>query len=101
MLFGCHVSAAKSLALAPQRAHEVGAEVFQFFSRSPRGGPAPKVTSAAAKVFRANCERFKQVECYIHTPYYINLASTNRRIYHGSISVISEELERGSLLGVR
>jgi len=100
MLFGVHVSAAKSLALAPGRAHEVGAEVFQFFSRSPRGGAAPKITPALAAEFRANCRKFKLAECYIHTPYYINLASTNGRIYHGSIAVIRDELERGSLLRV-
>lgn len=101
MLFGVHVSAAKSLALAPERAAEVGAEVFQFFSRSPRGGPAPKISSALAAEFKANCKKSKQAECYIHAPYYINFASTNPRIYHGSISVVRDELERGSQLGVR
>lgn len=101
MLFGVHVSAAKSLALAPGRAAEVGAEVFQFFSRSPRGGPAPKITAALAAEFRFNCKKFGQAECYIHAPYYINFASTNPRIYHGSISVVRDELERGSQLGVR
>lgn len=101
MLFGVHVSAAKSLALAPERAAEVGAEVFQFFSRSPRGGPAPKVTPALAAEFRANCRKFKQAECYIHAPYYINFASSDPRISHGSVSVVRDELERGSQLGVR
>lgn len=101
MLFGVHVSAAKSLALAPQRAHEVGAEVFQFFSRSPRGGPAPKISASLAAEFRASCEEFKQAECYIHCPYYINFASADRRISHGSVSVVREELERGTQLGVR
>jgi deoxyribonuclease-4 len=101
MLFGVHVSAAKSLALAPKQAHEVGAEVFQFFSRSPRGGAAPKITPALAAEFKAACKKFRQAECYIHTPYYINLASINGRIYYGSIAVIRDELERGSLLGVK
>ncbi len=101
MLFGVHVSAAKSLALAPERAADVGAEVFQFFSRSPRGGPAPKISPALAAEFRANCKKFKQAECYIHAPYYINFASTDARINRGSISVVRDELERGSLLGVK
>lgn len=101
MLFGVHVSAAGGLENAPANAAAAGAEVFQFFSRSPRGGPAPKVTPGAAAEFRARCKQFKQAECYIHTPYYINLASTDRRIYHGSATVIRDELERGSLLGAR
>jgi deoxyribonuclease-4 len=101
MLIGCHVSAAGSVIKAPQRAQEVGAEVFQFFSRSPQGGSATKITPAMAAEFKANCKKYKQAHCYIHTPYYINLASANNRIYYGSISVIREELERGSLLGVQ
>lgn len=101
MLIGVHVSAAKSLALAPQRAKELGAEVFQFFSRSPQGGPAPKITPALVKEFKTNCKKYQQAECYIHTPYYINLASPKNNIYYGSISVIREELERGSLLGAK
>lgn len=101
MLIGIHVSAAKSLALAPQRAKELGAEVFQFFSRSPRGGPAPKITPQLASEFKTNCKKCGQVESYIHTPYYINLASTKNSIYYGSISVIRDELERGSQLGVK
>jgi deoxyribonuclease-4 len=101
MLFGVHVSAAKSLALAPERAAAVGAEVFQFFSRSPRGGPAAKITPALAAEFKASCKKFGQAESYIHAPYYINFASTNPRIYAGSIAVVRDELERGSLLGVR
>lgn len=101
MLIGVHVSAAGSLALAPTRAKAVGAEVFQFFSRSPQGGSAVKITPALAKEFKVNCKKYGQAESYIHTPYYINLASLKNNIYYGSISVIREELERGSLLGVK
>lgn len=101
MLIGVHVSAAGNLALAPQRAKAVGAEVFQFFSRSPQGGPAVKITPTLAKEFKANCKKYGQAESYIHTPYYINLASPKNNIYYGSIAVIREELERGSLLGVK
>jgi len=39
-------------------------------------------------------------EGYIHTPYYINLASVKDRIRNGSIEVIRQELERASLLGL-
>lgn len=38
---------------------------------------------------------------YIHAPYFINLASVKNNIYYGSIAVIREELERGSLLGCK
>jgi len=110
MFFGVHVSIAARLRQgsggqggvqnAPQNAATIGCEVFQIFSRSPRGGPAPKLTAEVIKQFKVAMEENKLAEAYIHTPYYINLASTNQRIRNGSIEVIRQELERASLLGI-
>lgn len=97
---GLHVSAAGGVENAPGNAKEFDAEVFQFFSRSPRGGGAPKISDEQAKEFRRLCIEYG-FESYIHTPYYVNFASKNKRIYHGSINVVREELERGSKLGVK
>lgn len=101
MLFGSHISVAGGVEKVPQRAYEVDCEVFQFFSRSPQGGPAPKLLSAQIKKFKENCKKFKQIESYIHAPYYINLASSKSSVRYGSSSVICQELERGSILGVK
>lgn len=101
MFFGAHISIAGGIELAPERAGKLGCEVFQTFSRSPQGGPASKLTPEIVKKFKAGVKKYKLQEHYIHTPYYINLGSTNNRIYYGSISVIRDELERGTLLGSR
>lgn len=101
MLFGSHISAAGGLQNAPERAAAVGCEVFQFFSRPPQGGPGMKLKPDVIQQFKDNCQKFKQAESYIHTPYYINFASTVPRIRYGSINVVREELERGSLLGTK
>jgi deoxyribonuclease-4 len=101
MKFGAHVSIAGGIFNAPARSKEIGGEVFQMFSRSPRGGAAPKLTNEVVKQFKAEMKKNNQAEAYIHTPYYINLASTNNRIRYGSIAVIREELERASSLGVK
>ncbi|PIT90235.1 MAG: endonuclease [Candidatus Komeilibacteria bacterium CG10_big_fil_rev_8_21_14_0_10_41_13] len=100
MLFGAHVSIAGGVDQAPARAKEIGCEVFQIFSRSPRGGKPPELTSELVKSFKAEMNKNKQVAAYIHTPYYINLASTNNRIRFGSIEIIREELERASILSL-
>ncbi|MDD5341951.1 MAG: deoxyribonuclease IV [Patescibacteria group bacterium] len=100
MKIGAHISIAGKISEAPKRAAKAGCECFQIFSRSPRGGPAPALTAPVIKEFRSNIERYHQNGSYIHTPYYINLASSNNRIRFGSIKVIREELERGSLLGI-
>jgi len=101
MLFGAHVSIAGGIQNSPKRSLDLGGEVFQIFSRSPRGGKAPEITSDIISEFNLNLKKYKQREFYIHTPYYINLGSSNNRIYYGSISVLGEELERGSKLGAK
>lgn len=101
MLFGAHVSIAGGVDNAPSNAKKIGCEVFQMFSRSPRGGSAPKLTSEIVKNFQSEMKENKQAEAYIHTPYYINLASTNNKIRNTSIKIIREDLERGSKLGVK
>lgn len=97
---GAHISSAGNLAETPKRAAEAGCECFQMFSRSPQGGPAARITPAIAGQFRANLKKYRQAASYIHTPYFINLASASNRIRFGSIKVIREELERGGLLGI-
>lgn len=108
---GLHVSAAGGVQNAPDNAKAMGAECFQFFSRSPRGGGrplgeprqkagAPAISDEQAASFRTKCKEYG-FESYIHTPYYINFASKNNKIYHGSINAVREELIRGTKLDVQ
>ena len=101
MKFGAHVSIAGGIPNAPANAANLGCEVFQIFSRSPRGGKAAEITKEIAGNFQAECKKYKQAASYIHAPYYINFASENNRIRFGSISIIRDELERASALGVK
>lgn len=101
MNIGAHVSIAGGIDQAPLYAKAEGCGCFQFFSRSPRGGKAPELTGTLVKSFKDNCRKNKIPNSYIHTPYYINLASKNNRIRYGSINVIREELERASVLGTK
>jgi len=98
---GCHVSIADGIENAPKRAHELGCECFQIFSRSPHGGKTNEITDAVAKKFLAQCKKYKfdaGKDYVIHSPYYINLASENNRIYYGSVSALRKELEVASLI---
>lgn len=98
---GAHVSIAGGVQNAPLRAQEEGCETFQCFTRSPQGGPAPELTDELIRTFKENMATTDMDRFYIHAPYYINVASPDGRIRHGSIRVIREELERGSQLGAR
>lgn len=95
---GAHVSAAGDLFQAPLRAREIGCECFQFFSRPPQGGKGKEIDVRMIKEFKKNSQG---LEAYIHSPYYINLASSKNNIYYGSIKVLRDELARGDLLGAR
>ncbi len=101
MKFGVHVSAAGGLVNAPANAKDLDCETFQFFSRSPRGGSPSVITKKIADEFIARCREYNFSSYYIHTPYYINFASSNDRIRKGSVAVVRQELERGDKLGVR
>ncbi|MDD5252158.1 MAG: deoxyribonuclease IV, partial [Patescibacteria group bacterium] len=95
---GAHISAAGGLHNAPVNARALGLDVFQFFSRPPQGGPAPKLDERSLKKFRAACDEHGFDTWYIHAPYVINLASAEERIRHASIGFIRTDLERATAL---
>lgn len=101
MLIGAHVSAAGGLWNGPKNAGEIGCETFQFFSRPPQGGAVRTITEEDQKLFRDEMQKHKIKSCYIHGPYIINLASEKATTRSNSIRILREELERGSLLGVK
>ena len=101
MKFGAHISIAGGIEKAPERAHKIGCECFQFFSKSPHGGKSKEITEEIVNEFKAEVEKYNLKNYYIHTPYYINLASANNRIYYGSISAIKKEMEIADLLGAK
>ncbi len=100
MRFGAHVSAAGGLFNAPANGAKLHCEVIQFFSRAPQAWAAKPITDEDAEKFKLAIKENGIKASYIHAPYLINLASTNNRTRHGSISMLRQELERGSRLGV-
>ncbi len=101
MKIGCHISIAGGIQNAPERASDLGCEVMQIFTRSPQGGKSAKIGKDVANEFKENCRKYRIADTYVHTPYYINLASANNRIRYGSVSAIKEELERASIIGAK
>ena len=101
MLIGAHISAAGGVQNAPLNAASHKAECYQFFSRSPQGGQAPLLKPNLIEDFKKNNQNYGFSHYYIHAPYYINLASSKNNISAGSISILQEELKRGTLLGAK
>ncbi len=90
---GAHVSIAGGVENAPLNAHNLNCECFQLFTRSPRGGQRKEINQDK---FFENCQNygFEIGKDYIvHSPYYINLASADDKIYQNSIRILQDELK--------
>lgn len=101
LVIGCHVSIAGGVWNAPKNAQLLGCETFQMFTRPPQGGKAPELDDLTIKRFKDELKKYHFTDFVVHTPYFINFGSSNPRIYHGSINVVREELERASSLGAK
>ncbi|NLA38493.1 MAG: deoxyribonuclease IV [Methanomicrobiales archaeon] len=97
---GCHVSIAGSIDLAVGRALERGCDTFQIFSRNPRGWKAKDLDPGVVDAFRAAVDAAGIGPVVDHMPYLPNPASPDDAIYEKSVTALTGELERCSLLGI-
>ncbi|MCE5339314.1 MAG: deoxyribonuclease IV [Methanomicrobiaceae archaeon] len=100
VLVGCHVSIAGSIDLAVGRARERGCDMFQIFSRNPRGWKAKDLDQGTADVFRAAVSASGIGPVVDHMPYLPNPASPDDGIYEKSVAALTGELRRCDLLGI-
>jgi len=98
-LFGARVSSAGSILKTFDRAEEIGAEVFQFFLRSPRAWAWKGVSKELVNKFRKRLSEFGN-PVMVHAPYLINLASPNEDLRRRSVEVFIEELTACDELGI-
>ena len=96
---GVHVSIAGSVDLAVDRAKKAGCDVFQMFSRNPRGWGFLPLSKESCETFRSKIHSNNLLPVD-HMPYLPNLASPKSDIYDKSVAALTSELERCSLLGI-
>jgi len=97
---GVHVSIAGSLDLAVDRALDAGCDVFQMFSRNPRGWAFSPLSDEVCAVFRQKI-RTAGILPVDHMPYLPNLASPKDDIYSKSVDTLTAELARCDQLGIQ
>mgnify|MGYP000954769707 CR=1 FL=1 len=100
VLVGCHVSIACSIDLAVERARERGCDMFQIFSRNPRGWKAKDLDQGTADAFRTAVSASGLGPVVDHMPYLPNPASPDDEIYDKSVAALTGELRRCDLLGI-
>ena len=94
MKIGCHLSSAGGYLAMAQTAESIGANVFQFFTRNPRGGAAKPVDKADVAAFLKYAEEKGIGPILAHAPYTLNAAGAEPRVREFAEEVMVDDLKR-------
>ena len=97
---GAHVSIAKSLDLAIDRAVEIGADCIQIFGSAPQSWQPFIFSLESVDEFDKKREKAGIGPVFLHAIYLINLASSNPFILGKSIGSLEQYLKFGKVIGV-
>ena len=94
MKIGCHLSSAGGYLAMGQTAVSIGANVFQFFTRNPRGGAAKPIDKADVQAFLAYAAEQGIGPILAHAPYTLNAAGAEARVREFAEATMADDLER-------
>ena len=94
MKFGCHLSSSGGYLAMAQTAESIGANVFQFFTRNPRGGAAKPVDKADVSAFLKFAGEKGIGPILAHAPYTLNAAGAEPRVRAFAEEVMIDDLKR-------
>ena len=97
MKIGCHLSSSGGYLAMGQTAVSIGANVFQFFTRNPRGGAAKPVDPEDVKGFLGYAGENGIGPILAHAPYTLNAAAADGRIREFAAAVMTDDLKRLAL----
>lgn len=91
---GCHISASDGYFSMGKKAASLGANVFAFFTRNPRGGKAKPIDQNDIKKFLDFCQINAIVPPVAHSPYTLNPCSDRKDIRDFAFRTMQDDLER-------
>ncbi|NLJ78532.1 MAG: deoxyribonuclease IV [Tissierellia bacterium] len=94
MLIGCHLTISKGYEEAAKQALEVGANIFQFFSRNPRGYASKDLDMEDVEAMNRILKDNNFGPLLAHAPYILNFASHKPRIYGMAKGILAEDYQR-------
>src|SRR5215469_12982221 len=97
MKIGIHVRVAGGYAKAVEHAKFAGCTAIQIFSSNPRSYRPSKPDVPALENFAQMRADAGIDPCVIHTPYLINLASEDPKVYLGSLGLLKADLATASV----
>ena len=99
MRLGFHVSIAGGFKNVVGRALERQCETIQLFSRNPRGWKYRPIDPTDAKIFKKDIAAYDLRPVFVHLPYLVNLASSEKALYEKSVRTLIGDLERSAIIG--
>jgi deoxyribonuclease-4 len=96
---GVHLGTAGGASNAVEKAREIGANTFQFFSSSPRMWRAPKVDPKQAERMKSLRAALDVSPIVIHTSYLVNVCSQAEDVRVKSVAAFRAEIERALEFG--
>ena len=94
MKIGCHLSSSGGYLAMAQTAVSIGANVFQFFTRNPRGGAAKPVDKSDVAAFLKYADENGIGPILAHAPYTLNAAGAEPRVREFAEEVMVDDLKR-------
>lgn len=94
MKIGCHLSSSGGYMAMGQTAVSIGANVFQFFTRNPRGGAAKPIDKADVAAFNEYAAANGIGPILAHAPYTLNAAGAEERVREFAEMTMADDLKR-------
>jgi len=95
---GCHLSASEGYLAMGKTAVSIDANVFQFFTRNPRGGAVKALDEADIRAYNAFAAEHGIQEILAHAPYTLNPCSNKAHLRQFARETMAEDLRRLELV---
>jgi len=95
---GCHLSSSGGFLAMGQTAESIGANVFQFFTRNPRGGAAKNLDKTDVGNFIEFAAANGIGPILAHAPYTLNAASADKGTREFAERIMADDLRRMSFV---
>lgn len=91
---GCHLSASKGFTAMAKEAASIGANVFQFFTRNPRGGSAKNIDEKDVELFLNFTKENGITDFLAHAPYTLNACAADENVLNFARETMADDLRR-------
>ena len=91
---GCHLSSSGGFTAMGKTAVSIGANVFQFFTRNPRGGAAKAIDTLDVENYKKLAAEYNLKTILAHAPYTINCCAAKENTRQFAIDTMADDMKR-------